>query len=252
MKRLQNSVPVIFTFVLLFAFVLRSGAASAASVSEKVVLTNLDRPWAVVAGPDGNVWITEKSGQIKIFTPTFKPLSTLKHLPDLVVYGEGGLLDLAFHPKFKTTGWIYLAYTVADPIGHHTQINRFKYHDGVLDDHKVIFDGASRFIRSVTECMILNMVPRSTMRPAAATRSTKFFAGRITAGRSTTINRMHRDLRHHFSSTLRRLHFPESRSTRGPRFRAGRTIFSSLACEVSSCCAFASMQKEKSSNRRNC
>lgn len=27
------------------------------SWQEKVVITGLDRPWAVVAGPDGNIWI---------------------------------------------------------------------------------------------------------------------------------------------------------------------------------------------------
>lgn len=116
---------------------------NAEALTERVVVTGLSKPWAVVNGPDGNIWVTEKAGAIKIFSRTYGLLRTLKGFPDLTVVGnEGGLLDLTFHPKFAQNGWIYVAYSVADGRGEFfTRINRFTYRGGALGDHKVIFNG---------------------------------------------------------------------------------------------------------------
>lgn len=112
-------------------------------VTDTAVVSNLSRPWAVVASPDGNIWITEKTGAIKIYNTSFRLLETLTGFPDLAVFGEGGVLDLAFHPQYKSNGWIYVNYTVEDPTGHHTRVNRFTYRLGRLSEHQVIFDGPS-------------------------------------------------------------------------------------------------------------
>lgn len=127
-----------FTVVYLFI------SLQALAVTDKVVITGMDRPWAVVSGPDGNIWITEKrSGLIKIYNPQFVKQKTLKGLPGLSAYVEGGLLDLAFHPKFKESNWLYVAYTVHDKAGYHVQVNRFTYRDGALKDQKILIDGPS-------------------------------------------------------------------------------------------------------------
>ncbi len=138
MKRLQ-------TFVLLsfVTFAFWGGLSVAQAVTDRVVVSSLSQPWAVVAGPDGNIWISEKKGTIKIFSTSFQLISTLTSFPDLAVYGEGGLLDLAFHPDFGTNGWIFVNYSVADSVGYHTRVNRFTYRGGELREHKIIFDGPS-------------------------------------------------------------------------------------------------------------
>lgn len=114
--------------------------AAASTVSDKVVVDTLERPWAVVAGPDGNIWISELGGQIKIFSPTFTLVKTLTNFPDLEPNGQGGLMDIAFHPNFAANGWIYISYTVGIA-NSHTRVNRFKYANGQLTEHKVLFDG---------------------------------------------------------------------------------------------------------------
>lgn len=116
--------------------------AHCAGVTDKVVIDNLDSPWAVVAGPDGNIWISELGGTIKIFNPNFVLQKTLTGFPELEPNGQGGLMDIAFHPQFARNGWIYIAYTV-DAGGSHTRVNRFKYANGQLTEHKIIFDGPS-------------------------------------------------------------------------------------------------------------
>jgi glucose/arabinose dehydrogenase len=136
-KHVQVCLAVCLTAVVV------GGSPKAFAVTDQVVVSGLDRPWAVVSGPDGNIWISEKTGSIKIFSPTFKLLRTLSGFPDLVVTGEGGVLDIAFHPLFKNNNWIYVAYSVADATGHHTRINRFTFVSNSLQEHKIIFDGPS-------------------------------------------------------------------------------------------------------------
>lgn len=117
--------------------------AHAEAVTDTVLVKGFDRPWAVVPSPEGDIWITEKTGAIKIFNSKYVLQKTIRGLPDLAVYVEGGLLDLAFHPNYKVNRLIYVAYAVADSVGHHTRINRFRYDNGILKDHKVIFEGPS-------------------------------------------------------------------------------------------------------------
>lgn len=121
-------------------------AGQAAEPRDRVVVKNLARPWAVVTSPNGEIWITEKQGIIKIYNSKYAFQSQLTGFPDLEVYGEGGLLDLAFHPDFASNGKIYVAYSVIDPTqpGHYfTQINRFEVRAGQLTNRKIILNGPS-------------------------------------------------------------------------------------------------------------
>ena len=125
---------------LFFLFLMATNFAFA--VTDQVVIQGMDRPWAVVSGPDGTIWITEKrSGHILIYNTQFVLQKTLKGLPNLASYVEGGLLDLAFHPKFQDNNWVYVAYTVHQKAGYAVQINRFTYKGGVLKEQKTLIEG---------------------------------------------------------------------------------------------------------------
>jgi glucose/arabinose dehydrogenase len=110
------------------------------AAKDKVVVTGLDSPWAVVASPAGEIWITEIGGDIKVYNSSFVHQRTLSGVPGLRAVGQGGLLDLAFHPQFLQNGWIYLAYTVDDG-GYHTRISRFTVRGNQLKDMKLILEG---------------------------------------------------------------------------------------------------------------
>lgn len=117
--------------------------AAPAEVEDIVITSELNSPWAVTASPDGQIWITEKDGQIKIFDGAYKPAGTVSGFEDLEAVGQGGLLDLAFHPNYLQNGWIYVAYTVSRENGYNTQINRYTYRNGALSERKIILNGPS-------------------------------------------------------------------------------------------------------------
>lgn len=123
-----------------------SGQAQTPAPRDRVVVKDLVRPWAVVTSPKGEIWITEKSGIIKVYNSRYGLQYQISGFPDLEVYGEGGLLDLAFHPDFARNGKIYVAYSVIDPkqAGHYfTQVNRFEVQAGQLTNRQIIINGPS-------------------------------------------------------------------------------------------------------------
>lgn len=133
------------TFAFVFAFVSVFGCnvlAAEKKIETKVVVDDLNSPWAVVASPDGEIWITETEGKIRVFNMEFKEIFYLTGFPDLVQVGQGGLLDIAFHPDFKNNGWIYAAYTVGDSKWN-TRIVRFKFDRSkkTLTNPLKIYDG---------------------------------------------------------------------------------------------------------------
>jgi glucose/arabinose dehydrogenase len=81
--------------------------------SESVVFSGLVGPTSVHFSPDGRVFVTEKSGLIKVFpslsatTPTvFHDLRTNVHN-----FWDRGLMGLALHPSFPTVPSVYVIYT---------------------------------------------------------------------------------------------------------------------------------------------
>jgi glucose/arabinose dehydrogenase len=86
---------------------------------ESVVFSGLDLPTNVEFSEDGRVFVTEKSGLIKVFDdlsdtkPTiFADLRTKVHN-----YWDRGLLGLALDPNFPASPYVYVLYTHDAPIG---------------------------------------------------------------------------------------------------------------------------------------
>ena len=74
---------------------------------EKVV-ENLSIPWGMTWLPDGSMLITEKEGQLIHFKDGKK--HEIANVPKVYYNGQGGLLDIALHPKYSENGWIYITY----------------------------------------------------------------------------------------------------------------------------------------------
>ena len=103
---------------LCLLFVLASVSRTHAAVlpdgfQETVVLEGLTQPTAVRFAPDGRIFVSEKSGVVKVFDGLGDPLPDV--LTDLSTnvhdFWDRGLLSLAVDSEFPTEPYVYLLYT---------------------------------------------------------------------------------------------------------------------------------------------
>jgi PQQ-dependent dehydrogenase (s-GDH family) len=108
------------------------------SFSSRVLATGLDNPWELTSGPDGFLWVTEKTaGRVTRVRPSDGAKRTAVTIPDLLVTegAQDGLLGMALHPallRSSTDQYVYVAYTYdADPGAEVTdgriKIRRYTY-----------------------------------------------------------------------------------------------------------------------------
>jgi glucose/arabinose dehydrogenase len=60
-------------------------------------------------------------------------------LPRVAAYKQGGLLDVALHPQYAETGWVYLSYSGPGEGGASTEVLRGRLRGGQLTDVQVLF-----------------------------------------------------------------------------------------------------------------
>ncbi|WP_374536288.1 PQQ-dependent sugar dehydrogenase [Chitinimonas taiwanensis] len=100
----------------------------------------LDHPWGMAFLPDGRLLVTERAGRLRIVGSDGRVSAPLAGLPPIMASGQGGLLDVAIDPQFRSTRWIYLSY--AEPRGqgrNGTSVLRAKLDETGLSEPKVIF-----------------------------------------------------------------------------------------------------------------
>ncbi len=99
----------------------------------------VNRPWAIEFLPDGRMIFTERAGTLYLCdTGTDNP-RPVQGTPEVWQHGQGGLMDVALHPDFETTGWVYLAYSARSDDRGMTAIARGRIVDHQWTDHEVLF-----------------------------------------------------------------------------------------------------------------
>jgi aldose sugar dehydrogenase len=72
---------------------------------------NLGIPWAIIPMPDGRLLMTEKTGYMLILNTDGSVVKKITGLPKVNPGGQGGLLDVALDPSFKTNKTIYWSFS---------------------------------------------------------------------------------------------------------------------------------------------
>lgn len=105
----------------------------------EVVVPDLEIPWGLTWLPDQSMLITEKSGSL--LHAKNGEVTEIKNVPKVYARGQGGLLDIAAHPDYKTNGWIYFTYASAegDSNGGHTALSRAQLKNDSLTDIEVLY-----------------------------------------------------------------------------------------------------------------
>lgn len=106
------------------------------------VVTGLKIPWGLAFLPGGDLLISEREGKLLRFS-NGKLSAPIEGLPEIMAFGQGGLLDLALHPDYNKNGWIYFSYSKPDTeskkrVGN-TAIMRARLKGNKLIDQQLIF-----------------------------------------------------------------------------------------------------------------
>lgn len=116
--------------LLLFLLAVATGAAQDTTKSDvhrfrvETVTEGLTNPWGVEKLPDGRYLITERGGRVWLVSSDGGGKTEISGVPEVVAKGQGGLLDVALHPRFADNGWIYLAFSKPTGKGALTAIVR--------------------------------------------------------------------------------------------------------------------------------
>jgi glucose/arabinose dehydrogenase len=105
----------------------------------EVLAEQKDCIWGFDFLPSGNIVFTLRDGELKQLNTNTHEVTTIKNAPEVAIKGQGGLLDVRVHPKFSSTHWLYLTYSVALPSGMTTRLARAELTDGTLTHFQVLF-----------------------------------------------------------------------------------------------------------------
>lgn len=114
------------------------------------IVSGLEHPWGMAWLPDGKLLITERPGRLRLvrggqLEP--KPIRGVRAVStiaaqQLFASQQGGLLDLALHPRFGENGWVYFSYSHGSRDANRTRVARAYFDGTTLERWEVIFEVA--------------------------------------------------------------------------------------------------------------
>jgi aldose sugar dehydrogenase len=118
--------------------------AAKSAVKVEIVASDLAHPWALQFLRDGRMLVTERPGRLRVVSKDGKVSAPIEGMPKVAAVGQGGLLDLALHPKFADNQLVY--FTFSEPRGgdsNGTSVARARLElddkGGRLQDLRIIF-----------------------------------------------------------------------------------------------------------------
>ncbi len=139
--------------VAVAALVLAPGPSPAAdtfrteaeTVRVVTVTSGLAHPWGLAFLPDGRMLVTERPGRLRIVGRDGRlARQPVGGLPKIEEHGQGGLLDVALHPRFAENALVYLSYAERGDGGYGTAVLRGRLADDRLDAVQVIYRQAPK------------------------------------------------------------------------------------------------------------
>jgi len=105
------------------------------------VVDGLENPWDAEILPDGALLVPERPGRLRIVRNGVAG-PPITGLPKIWVKQDGGLMDVALHPDYARTGWVYLGFTETGGSAEGastTRVIRGKIKDGAFVEQQDLF-----------------------------------------------------------------------------------------------------------------
>jgi glucose/arabinose dehydrogenase len=104
-----------------------------------VVASGLEHPWSLAFLPDGAMLVTERPGRLRVIHDGALDPTPVSGVPEVAATGQGGLLDVALHPRFRDNRLVYLSYAGKGRGGAGTEVARGRLSEGRLEDLEILF-----------------------------------------------------------------------------------------------------------------
>jgi aldose sugar dehydrogenase len=108
---------------------------------EDVVASGLDTPWSIDWLPDGRMLVNNRSGKM-VVVENGKVTREIIDIPRSIEQGQGGLMEVAVHPK---NGWVYLTYTEPGGSGGLTKVVRGRISGNMWMDQQTIWQADQKY-----------------------------------------------------------------------------------------------------------
>jgi glucose/arabinose dehydrogenase len=115
--QLKNNAPPLFITIWFFLLSVLSAEELTFTIKSEGMEINVEKvadglgvPWGMAFLSANKLLITERSGSILILDLKNSKKIKLKNIPKVMFDGQGGMLDVALSPDYKTGGWIYFTY----------------------------------------------------------------------------------------------------------------------------------------------
>lgn len=103
------------------------------------VVDGLENPWGMAFLPDGGILVTERPGRLRVVRNGELVPEPVDGVPSVAARGQGGLLDVALHPRFAQNRLVYLSYSKPGPEGATTAVSRGTFDGQRLSGVEEIF-----------------------------------------------------------------------------------------------------------------
>lgn len=119
----------------------RDGVVETEKLSYRVetILENQNNMWGVAFLPDGRYLVTEIDGPVRVVEKDGTLNPPIEGTPDVVRFGQGGMLDVNLHPDYERNGWVYLVFAHGGGRNSMTSLVRGRIRDNRWVDEEVLF-----------------------------------------------------------------------------------------------------------------
>jgi len=114
--------------------------AADGAFSVETIAEGLDYPWSLAFLPNGDMLVTELTGQLRLITGGVLADAPVAGTPEVLFGGQGGLSDVVLHPDFATNRMVYLTYSAARDAGNTLVVGRGVFTGSALEDFEVIYE----------------------------------------------------------------------------------------------------------------
>jgi len=116
-----------------------SQAPEATGFRQTVLVRGLEHPWALAWLPNGDLLISERPGRLRVVRGGVLDPEPVAGVPEVLASGQGGLLDVALHPRFAENRLVYLTYAAGTPEANHTRLARARFDGRALSQLEVLY-----------------------------------------------------------------------------------------------------------------